>query len=260
MNAVLTLNHISHSYHTDKGETPALDDISFSVKKGIFLAIVGPSGCGKSTLLSLIAGLMIPESGEILIHGKPLSENKGKIGYMLQRDELLEWRSIFRNVLLGPEICGTLNSETKSYARKLLEIYGLQQFEHAKPSELSGGMRQRVALIRTLVLNPEILLLDEPFSALDYQTRLNVSDDIGQIIRREGKTAILVTHDLSEAISLADTILVLSPRPASIRQVVSLSFRYPEGISDTPLNRRNAPEFKTYFNLIWKELNEHEKN
>ena len=185
MDTILSINHISHSYHTLKGETPALYDISFSVNQGEFLAVVGPSGCGKSTLLSLISGLLQPEKGEILLHGKPIEEQKDKIGYMLQRDELLEWRSIYRNVLLGPEIQHSLNPEVKKRAHELLDAYGLGQFQSSRPSELSGGMRQRAALVRTLILNPEVLLLDEPFSALDYQTRLNVSDDIGQIIRRE---------------------------------------------------------------------------
>ena len=258
MDTILSINHIRHSYHTLKGETPALCDLSFTVHTGEFLAVVGPSGCGKSTLLSLIAGLLTPEEGEILLHGKPVNDQKEKIGYMLQRDELLEWRSIYRNVLLGPEIQKSLTPEIKQRARDLLEAYGLGQFQSSRPSELSGGMRQRAALVRTLILNPELLLLDEPFSALDYQTRLNVSDDIGQIIRREGKTALLVTHDLSEAISLADRILVLSSRPASLKTTVSLHFDFPGQTEDTPLNRRNAPEFKTYFNLIWKELNQHE--
>ena len=260
MEKILELKHISHAYHTPKGETPALQDISFSVGKGEFIAIMGPSGCGKSTLLSLIAGLLKPESGEIMLHGMPVIDCTEKIGYMLQRDELLEWRSIFRNVLLGPEIRGTLSTDTKEKAHDLLSAYGLGQFEHSRPSELSGGMRQRAALVRTLILNPEILLLDEPFSALDYQTRLNVSDDIGQIIRKEQTTAILVTHDLSEAISLADRILVLSRRPAVIKYELKLEFSSLGTSDDTPLNRRNAAEFKTYFNLIWKELNQDERS
>ena len=188
MDTILNIHQISHSYHTLKGETPALCDISFSVNQGEFLAIVGPSGCGKSTLLSLISGLLKPEQGEILLHEKPVEEQKDKIGYMLQRDELLEWRNIYRNVLIGPEIQRSLTREVRKRAHELLDAYGLGQFKDSRPSELSGGMRQRAALVRTLILNPEVLLLDEPFSALDYQTRLNVSDDIGQIIRREGKT------------------------------------------------------------------------
>lgn len=171
---------------------------------------------------------------------------------MLQHDELFEWRTIYNNVILGLEVQHMLTARTKKRAHDLLDLYGLRQFETSRPSELSGGMRQRAALIRTLVLEPELLLLDEPFSALDYQTRLTVGDDIGQIIRKEGKSALLVTHDLSEAISLADRVIILSGSPAAIKQTIPLIFDLD---SDTPLNRRNAPEFKTYFNLIWKELN-----
>lgn len=255
MNPILELKNISYSYHTLEGETKAIEKLSFSIKEGEFIAIVGPSGCGKSTLLHLIAGLIQPEKGIIRLNQKYLQNNPTTIGYMLQKDELLEWRSIYHNVLLGLEIQHMLSPRTKERARELLETYGLSQFADSRPSELSGGMRQRAALIRTLVLEPDVLLLDEPFSALDYQTRLNVSNDIGQIIRSEKKTAILVTHDLSEAISLADRILILTERPASIKQTVDISFG--EHVL-TPLERRNTPEFKTYFNLIWKELNQDE--
>ena len=255
MKPILELKNINYSYHTPEGETPALSDISFSLAPGGFTAVVGPSGCGKSTLLSLIAGLMIPESGDIRLNGKPLTENASNIGYMLQHDHLFEWRTVYRNILLGAEINRSLDAGTKKKADALLEQYGLKPFAQAKPSQLSGGMRQRAALIRTLLLDPELLLLDEPFSALDYQTRLTVSDDIGQIIRRSGKTALLVTHDLSEAVSLADRVIVLSKRPATVLCIVPVSFDLE---NDTPLNRRSAPEFKTYFNQIWKELNHNE--
>ncbi len=255
MKPILELKNINYTYHTPEGETPALSDISFSLAPGGFTAVVGPSGCGKSTLLSLIAGLIIPESGDIFLNGKTLTENASNIGYMLQHDHLFEWRTVYRNILLGAEINHTLNAGTKKKAEALLEQYGLKPFARAKPSQLSGGMRQRAALIRTLLLDPELLLLDEPFSALDYQTRLTVSDDIGQIIRRSGKTALLVTHDLSEAVSLADRVIVLSKRPATVLCIVPVSFDLE---NDTPLNRRNAPEFKTYFNQIWKELNHNE--
>lgn len=255
MTPILELRNINYSYHTPEGETKALADISFSLSPGEFTAVVGPSGCGKSTLLSLIAGLMRPESGEIFLDGAPLTENSSKIGYMLQHDHLFEWRSVYRNVVLGLEISGTLTAETRLEAEQLLEQYGLLPFARSRPSELSGGMRQRAALIRTLLLKPELLLLDEPFSALDYQTRLTVSDDIGQIIRSSGKTALLVTHDLSEAVSLSDRVAILSKRPASITRIVPITFALEK---DTPLNRRNAPEFKNYFNEIWKELNHDE--
>lgn len=255
MEQILELKHIHYAYHNMDGETPALTDISFAINEGEFIAIVGPSGCGKSTLLSLIAGLLEPEKGLIKISGKYLRESTTNIGYMLQHDQLFGWRTIYNNVILGLEVQHMLTTKAKAKAHELLADYGLKQFENAKPSELSGGMRQRAALVRTLVLEPDILLLDEPFSALDYQTRLNVSDDIGQIIRREKKTAILVTHDLSEAISLADRVIILSKRPASIQQTLPLIFDLEK---DTPLNRRNTPEFKNYFNLIWKELNEND--
>lgn len=255
MTQILELKNINYSYHTLDGETKALSDISFALTSGEFTAVVGPSGCGKSTLLSLIAGLMKPESGEIFLNGEPLTENSSKIGYMLQHDHLFEWRTVYRNVFLGLEIRGALTAESKRKAESLLEQYGLLPFAHARPSELSGGMRQRAALIRTLILEPELLLLDEPFSALDYQTRLTVSDDIGQIIRRSGKTALLVTHDLSEAVSISDRVIILSERPASIARIVPIAFALEK---DTPLNRRNAPEFKNYFNKIWKELNHNE--
>ena len=248
METILEIRNLSHSYHNMEGETPALSNLSFTMQKGEFISIVGPSGCGKSTLLSLISGLMEPEEGVVELHGKLM-------GYMLQKDHLLEWRSIYKNIILGLEIQHMLTARTKIKAQDYLNQYGLAEFKDAKPSELSGGMRQRAALIRTLIMEPDLLLLDEPFSALDYQTRLSVADDIGQIIRKEKRSAILVTHDLSEAISLGDKVIILTKRPASILKVIPLSFTLEE---DTPLKRRNAPEFKHYFNMVWKELNEHE--
>lgn len=252
MEQVLELKNVHYAYHSPEGEVPALNNISFTLRKGEFAAIVGPSGCGKTTLLSLISGLLTPEKGFIKINGKHIRESAANVGYMLQHDELFEWRTVYHNVILGLEVQHMLTAKTCTKAHELLDFYGLKQFENAHPSELSGGMRQRAALIRTLVLDPDILLLDEPFSALDYQTRLHVGDDIGQIIRQEGKSAVLVTHDLSEAISLADRVIILSGRPAFIQQTIPLIF---DPSCNTPLARRNAPEFKTYFNLIWKELN-----
>jgi NitT/TauT family transport system ATP-binding protein len=253
MEPILELKNVNYAYHSPEGETPALIDISFSIAPGEFVALVGPSGCGKSTLLSLVCGLLAPESGSILLNGQAVKESSTNIGYMLQHDHLFEWRTIYKNILLGLEIQHRLNDQTKAHAMELLDLYGLKQFANKKPSALSGGMRQRAALIRTLVLEPDLLLLDEPFSALDYQTRLSVSDDIGQIIRGEQRTALLVTHDLSEAVSLADRVIVLTNRPARINEIIPISFDLED---DTPLNRRNAPEFKQYFNRIWKELNE----
>lgn len=255
MRKILELKDIDFSYHTEEGETLALTNVSFSVAEGEFIAIVGPSGCGKSTLLHIIAGLLSPEKGQIIFYENPDTHIKNHIGYMLQKDELLEWRTIYSNIILGLEIQHKLNSLTRKKAYQMLETYDLKPFAKSYPSELSGGMRQRAALIRTLILDPSLLLLDEPFSALDYQTRLNVSDDIGRIIRREKRTAILVTHDLSEAVSLADKILILTKRPATVSQTVDIKF------SDqklSPLERRNTPEFKSYFDLIWKELNQND--
>ena len=231
MEPILEMQHITYSYHTTEGETKALEDVSFSVSEGEFIAIVGPSGCGKSTLLSIICGILKPEKGVIKMNGKNLKQSTTNIGYMLQHDHLFEWRTVYHNVLLGLEVQHMLSAKTRKKALELLEQYGLQQFKNSRPSQLSGGMRQRVALIRTLVLEPELLLLDEPFSALDYQTRLTVGNDIGQILKHEHKTAILVTHDLSEAVSLADRVLILTPRPATISKIVDISF---ELENDTP--------------------------
>ena len=252
MTPKLDVNGVSFSYHTLEGETLALSDISFSLSPGEFAAVVGPSGCGKSTLLSLLCGLSNPDTGQILLDGHPLRQSPSDTGYMLQKDHLFPWRDILSNVSLGLEIQNRLTPKTTARLKEMLSAYGLEGFEHARPSELSGGMRQRAALIRTLLPDPQLLLLDEPFSALDYQTRLTVSDDIGQIIRQSGKTALLVTHDLSEAVSLSDRVIVLTNRPANVRCEIPIFFKLEQ---DTPLNRRNAPEFKHYFNQIWKELN-----
>ena len=251
MRPILECKNISYSYHSLSGETPALENINFSLDRGEFLSIVGPSGCGKSTLLSLICGLLAPETGAVYYMDKKCSPNdRQQFGYMLQKDHLFEWRSIRKNILLGLEIQKKMTPEALSDADRLLETYGLSSFREKRPSELSGGMRQRAALIRTLVLKPNLLLLDEPFSALDYQTRLSVSGDIGTIIKQEDKTAILVTHDLSEAISMGDKVLVLSKRPGRVKAIVPTPF--PPGLS--PVEKRNCDEFKSYFNTIWKEF------
>ena len=255
MKTKLEVQGLCYSYHTMEGETQALLDISFDVKDGEFFVIVGPSGCGKSTLLSLLCGLMEPESGSILIDGAPGEPSRAAMGYMLQRDHLLEWRTIFSNISLGLEIQNRLDEKAEKELIHMLDTYGLSQFKAARPGQLSGGMRQRAALIRTLALKPDILLLDEPFSALDYQTRLEVCDDISTIIRTQKKTAVLITHDLSEAISVADRILILSSRPGRVKDIIPVAFE-PE--YDRPLTRRNAPEFSAYFNQLWKELRDHE--
>lgn len=252
---ILELKNISYSYHSLNGETRALKDISFGVREGEFIAIVGPSGCGKSTLLSIIAGLLPPESGTILFNNPDGSLQYPKVGYMLQRDHLFEWRTVYRNVTLGLELHHMLTPDRLQKVDRLLTQYGLDKFRDKRPSELSGGMKQRAALIRTLALEPQLLLLDEPFSALDYQTRLMVSADICRLIRAAGKTMIIITHDLSEAISLADRIIVLSGRPATVKKEVSVKLTLQE---DTPLAARNAPEFQQYFNRLWEDMT-HEK-
>ena len=251
MTAKLEVSGLSYSYHSMDGETQALSNISFTVDTGEFIAIVGPSGCGKSTLLSIFSGLLKPDEGEILIDGIPLPDSKVNIGYMLQKDHLFEWRSILSNAALGLEIQHKMDERHKNDLRELMNSYGLGNFENSRPSELSGGMRQRAALIRTLALEPDILLLDEPFSALDYQTRLSVCDDISTIIRGRHKTAILITHDLAEAVSVADRIIILSKRPGRIKGILPIPFSAP-GLS--PLERRNDPEFSGYFNEVWKIL------
>ncbi|CVI68391.1 Fe(3+) ions import ATP-binding protein FbpC [Clostridiales bacterium CHKCI001] len=254
MTHFLELKSVSYSYQTMEAETLALKEISLQIEEGEFIAIVGPSGCGKSTLLNLICGLIQPDEGEILLKGKPMEEMAMNIGYMLQKDHLFEWRTIYSNVTLGLELQHKLDSNSRKRVDKMLKTYGLSEFAAARPSQLSGGMRQRAALIRTLAMEPELLLLDEPFSALDYQTRLSVCDDIYEILKKENKTAILVTHDLSEAISVGDRVVILGRRPAQIKNIITLSFDQ----DLTPIQRRNAKPFASYFNTIWKELQENE--
>jgi NitT/TauT family transport system ATP-binding protein len=245
---------LSMKYHAPDGEIRALQGVNFAVKPGEFICIVGPSGCGKSTLLSLIAGLFPPTGGRILIGGNPRT-GSAKVGYMLQKDYLFEWRTILENVRLGLEIRRTLSSKSRAYILELLRKYGLYDFKDKYPRQLSGGMRQRAALIRTLAVQPEILLLDEAFSGLDYQTRLLVGEDIYRIIKQEHKTAILVTHDIAESISMADRVIVLSGRPAGVKKIHEIRLTC---VRRTPIASRNAPEFKLYFNQIWKELDVHE--
>ena len=241
-------------YHSLNGEITALERVDFTVKKGEFVCIVGPSGCGKSTLLSMIDGLLFPTSGQILIEGIPVTGTSSKVGYMLQKDYLFEWRTIMENVLLGLEIRKALTPQSKEYVKQLLKTYGLYDFKDKYPQQLSGGMRQRAALIRTLAIQPEILLLDEAFSALDYQTRLLVTEDIYGIIKRENKTALMVTHDIAESISMADRVIVLSERPAVVKNIYDIHLTCEKR---TPICSRNAAEFKLYFNQIWKELDVH---
>jgi len=254
LNEVVKADHITKRYHTVGDEIEVIRDLTFSVYEGEFLAIVGPSGCGKTTVLSLIAGLIAPSSGQVLIDGEPVEGHHDKVGYMLQRDHLFEWRTIEENILLGLQVKRICNRQTRQKALDLLNKYGLGEFKTYHPHQLSGGMRQKVALIRTLAVDPEILLLDEPFSSLDYQTRLVLSGEIVDIIRREKKTAVLVTHDLAEAISMADRVLVLSPRPASIKAEVRIELG---DENTTPLMKRKDPVFQKYFDNLWKELSVH---
>lgn len=259
MQPILSLQDISYSYHNLKGETPALTHINLEVSEGEFVAVAGPSGCGKSTLLSIIARLLVPEEGNVLYRGLSLSDYCQdtilKIGYMLQKDHLFEWRTIYRNVILGLELNHMVSRENIDYVLKLLKDYGLYTFKDSKPSELSGGMRQRAALIRTMAVHPDLLLLDEPFSALDFQTRLTVSADIASIIRKTKKTAILITHDLSEAITLADRVIVLSKRPAYVK--CEMPIHYPISRED-PLAVRSTREYQDYFNQLWEVLTDGE--
>lgn len=250
MATLLTLDKLSLIYHSPDSETLAIDELSFQVEEGELLAIVGPSGCGKSTLLSLLSGLLAPSGGEILLRNTPIGELKNATALMPQRDQLFEWRNILKNVVLGLEIQKKLTPEKTEEAKRLLEKYGLGDCLTKKPSELSGGMRQRAALIRTLMTGPEILLLDEPFGALDFQTRLKVVDDVENIIRSEKKTAILVTHDISEAISVADRILVLSARPAKVKSVLEITLDK----NAPPLKRREDKRFSELFERVWRDL------
>lgn len=249
----LMLKNISKVYQDDNGETVAIKDFSYTFEKGHFTSIVGPSGCGKSTLLSIICGLEKASSGTIYMDNSILTTKNHNIGYMLQRDYLLDWRTIYKNVLLGLEIRKTLNKGSEEYANFLFEKYGLAEFKNKYPSQLSGGMRQRVALIRTLAIKPDVLLLDEAFSALDYQTRLSVTEDVYRIIKAENKVTIMVTHDIPESISMSDEVIILSKRPSTIQKVYEVDF---EMENRTPLTCRDNPKFSQYFEKVWKELND----
>ncbi|MGL5648415.1 MAG: ABC transporter ATP-binding protein [Clostridium sp.] len=249
---LLKVINIEKRYHSDKGEVEAIKNISFTVDSGEYISILGPSGCGKSTLLNIMSGLISQSSGEIYLNNFPLKDNLDSIGYMFQKDHLFPWTSIYNNIILGLKIRRLLFKDNLKYVDSLMKKYDLDQFKNHKPNEISGGMRQRVSLIRTLSLNPEILFLDEPFSALDYQTRLNVANDIHQIIKSEKKTAIMVTHDISEAISVSDRIILLSKRPSIIKKIIPITFEN----ATTPFSRRNSNEFKNYFNYIWNEMEE----
>lgn len=251
MEKVLEVKNISKKYQNKEGEVIALNGVNFKVNQGEFVSIIGPSGCGKSTLLSIIAGLEEKTTGEIYIDGEKVDGPSSKIGYMLQRDCLLEWRNILSNTMFGLEVKGKKDKESREYVESLLKKYNLYEFKDKYPSELSGGMRQRVALIRTLAVKPKLLLLDEAFSALDYQTRIMVTNDIYKILKKEKMTALIVTHDISEAISMSDRVIVLSKRPGTIKDICKIDF---ETENRTPINTRENPKFSKYFNTLWKEL------
>lgn len=251
MEEILKIQDITKKYQAKNGEIIAIEKIQFGVKPGEFISIIGPSGCGKSTLLSIIAGLEPKTTGKILLEGEEIINISPKIGYMLQKDSLLEWRTIYQNVIFGLEVKHMKDKENEEYAINLLKKYKLYEFKDKYPNQLSGGMRQRVALIRTLAIKPKILLLDEAFSALDYQTRIMVTNDIFHILKNEKITVLIVTHDISEAISMADRVIVLSQRPATIQNIHTIDF---EMENRTPINCRNSPKFSKYFNDLWKEL------
>ncbi len=244
---LLKINNLSKNYYDKKNEIKAIDNLNIDVYENEILAIVGPSGCGKSTLLSILADLEKKSSGDIIM------DKKCKIGYMLQNDSLFPWLNILDNTLIGLDIQKEKNNKTIKYAIDLLKKYGLYEFKDSYPSNLSGGMRQRVALIRTLATNPDLLLLDEPYSALDYQTRLALSNDMYKIIKNENKTAILITHSISEAVSLADRVIVLSKRPCSVKNIYNINL-----INKTnPIDNRKDPKFNYYYDMIWRDLDVH---
>jgi len=250
--AIVELKDVQLNYHTKNGEIVALQDLNLTIKDQEFVSIVGQSGCGKSTLLSLISGLLKPTKGEVRVNGLPVDGTTGRVGYMLQQDYLFEWRTILDNALLGLEIRGEKTAEAVDEVREMLKVYGLGGFEKYYPSQLSGGMRQRVALIRTLATKPHVLLLDEPFSALDYQNRLSVGEEVVRILRERKKTVIMVTHDIAEAISMANRVVVMTPRPGTIQSIHRIEIT-DQGL--TPIQTREVPTFREYFTAIWKELN-----
>ncbi|MFD1040175.1 ABC transporter ATP-binding protein [Virgibacillus byunsanensis] len=251
----LTLEHVSHYYFSKNNYTRALDNITLSIKEGEFVALLGPSGCGKSTVLSIIAGIMKQTAGKVLLNNQAINNTESAIGYMLQQDYLFPWKPIIDNVLLGPKICNTNTIETREKALKLLEEVGLESVTNAYPNSLSGGMRQRVALVRTLINEPKIFLLDEPFSALDYQTKLKLEDLVSQLLETYHKTAVLVTHDIGEAIAMSDRIFVMGSNPGKIEKVFEVPI---ELRNEKPFLVRRHPKFQIIFDKIWEELNKDE--
>lgn len=247
----LLLDGITHVYVTDRGASLAVDDIHLAVHPGEFVSLVGPSGCGKTTLLSIIAGLIRPTEGTVRVAGKPGGKPSPRVGYMLQQDYLFPWRTIHDNVMLGLELSGKADATRRKWILHLLDELGLLQVRDSYPHQLSGGMRQRVALVRTLATEPDLLLLDEPFSALDYQTRLQLEELILEILRTHRKTALLVTHDISEAVAMSDRVLIMGRNPGRIRHELKI----PENIRRaSPIEARELPGFHPLFHEIWREL------
>ena len=251
MEYICELKNVSKRFHTINHETKAIDNLSMNVKKGEIVSVVGPSGSGKSTVLNLIGRLEKPSEGEVIV-------NTNSIGFMFQKDQLYEWRNILKNCMLGLEIKNAVTDENKNKVIDMLKKYELYNFRNHYPSQLSGGMRQRAALVRTLAMEPELLLLDEPFSALDYQTRLSVGNEVGQILRREKISTILVTHDIPEAVSISDRVIVFTERPAKVKKEYIIEFKECQG-DRTPMNCRNTLEFGEYFRQIWRDLDAGEK-
>lgn len=251
--AAVELRNVSLTYHTPEGETKAIDDVTLRVEEGEFVSIVGPSGCGKTSLLSMIAGLMKPTSGVVLVHGAVVSGPNPAVGYMLQQDHLFPWRTVLDNCLLGLEVQGRRTRAAVARVQRLLRDYGLGDFAHRFPAQLSGGMRQRAALVRTLAVDPKVLLLDEPFSALDYQTRLQLQQEMSQIFQAQRRTVVMVTHDIAEAVSMADRVIVLTRRPARLKREYAIDLKPRR----SPLQVRESPDFSRYFRDIWRDLDVH---
>lgn len=251
--SVVELRHVTVTYHTPSGETRAVEDLSLRVEEGEFVSVVGPSGCGKSTLLSLIAGLIRPDEGEVRVDGAPVRGPNPAVGYMLQQDLLFDWRTVLDNCLLGLEVQGRRTRAAVARVQRLLRDYGLGDFAHRFPAQLSGGMRQRAALVRTLALDPKVLLLDEPFSALDYQTRLQLQQEMSQIFQAQRRTVVMVTHDIAEAVSMADRVIVLTRRPARLKREYAIDLK----LRRSPLQVRESPDFSRYFRDIWRDLDVH---
>ena len=244
---ILSIKSLRKTYHDINGETMAIDDLNIDIKDKEIISFVGPSGCGKSTLLSILANLEKESSGSIIFNGRK------KIGYMLQTDSLMPWRTILENSVIGLEISNTKTQENIKKVQDMLDNYGLSEFKNMYPSNLSGGMKQRVALIRTLATDPDILLLDEPYSALDYQTRLALSDDLYKIIKKEGKTVLIITHDIAEAVSLSNRVVVLTKRPCKVKNIYEIKFDREK----LPTEKRKSQEFNKYYDMIWRDLDVH---